>query len=50
VPEAGINKPNEPATEALKRRRGLPLWLWMLVLTVAIVATLIVVGRNSFAA
>jgi hypothetical protein len=44
------NAPKEPATELLKPRRGLPLWLWMLLLTLLIVATLVFVGRNSFAA
>lgn len=33
-----------------RRRPALPLWLWMLLLTAAIVALLIYVGRNSFAA
>jgi len=40
----------DPPTEISKPRRGLPLWLWMLLLTAAIVATLFFVGRNSFAA
>ena len=48
--EAGEHTPREPATELRKPRGGLPLWLWMLLLTIAIVAMLIVVGRNSFAA
>jgi hypothetical protein len=33
-----------------RERRGLPLWLWMLLLTAAIVALLLYVGRESFAA
>lgn len=48
MPETA-NAPKEPATEILKPRRGLPLWLWMLLLTLFIVATLVFVGRNSFA-
>ena len=50
MPEPGANAPKDPATELMKPRRSLPLWLWMLLLTVAIVATLFFVGRNSFAA
>jgi hypothetical protein len=33
-----------------RKRAALPLWLWMLLLTAAIVALLMYVGRNSFAA
>ena len=36
----------EPAE---RRRPALPLWLWMLLLTAAIVALLVYVGRESFA-
>ena len=36
--------------DAERRRAALPLWLWMLLLTAAIVALLMYVGRNSFAA
>jgi hypothetical protein len=35
---------------AERKRAALPLWLWMLLLTAAIVALLLYVGRNSFAA
>jgi hypothetical protein len=35
---------------AERRRPALPLWLWMLLLTAAIVALLMYVGRSSFAA
>lgn len=38
------------ADPAERKRAGLPLWLWMLLLTAAIVALLLYVGRNSFAA
>ena len=39
-----------PADPAERQRPALPLWLWMALLTVAIVALLVFVGRNSFAA
>ena len=39
-----------PVDPAERRRPALPLWLWMLLLTAAIVALLFYVGRNSFAA
>jgi hypothetical protein len=45
-----VDAPKRPVTELIKPRRGMPLWLWMLLRTIAIVAMLIVVGRNSFAA
>jgi hypothetical protein len=35
---------------AERRRAALPLWLWMFLLTAAIAALVIFVGRNSFAA
>ncbi len=35
---------------AERKRKALPLWLWMFLLTAAIVALLLYVGRNSFAA
>jgi hypothetical protein len=35
---------------AERKRAALPLWLWMLLVTAAIVALLVFVGRNSFAA
>ena len=35
---------------AERKRAALPLWLWMLLLTALIVALLLFVGRNSFAA
>lgn len=35
---------------AERKRSALPLWLWMLLLTAAIAALVIYVGRNSFAA
>ncbi len=38
------------ADPAERRRAGLSLWLWMLLLTAAIAALLLYVGRNSFAA
>jgi type VI protein secretion system component VasF len=38
------------ADRAERSRAALPLWLWMLLLTAAIVALLLLVGRNSFAA
>ena len=40
----------EPKLDPERRRPALPLWLWMLLLTVAIAALLIAVGRQSFAA
>ncbi|MGH7004703.1 MAG: hypothetical protein ACREIP_12210 [Alphaproteobacteria bacterium] len=39
-----------PEAEPARQRRALPLWLWMLLLTAAIAALLMYVGRNSFAA
>ena len=50
MPETGENAPKRPVTELITLRRGMPLWLWMLLLTIAIVAMLFLVGRNSFAA
>jgi type VI protein secretion system component VasF len=38
------------ADPAERKRPGLPIWLWMFLLTAAIVAMLLYVGRNSFAA
>ena len=35
---------------AERKRGALPLWLWMALLTAAIIALLVYVGRNSFAA
>ena len=43
-----MTKPEVDPAE--RRRAALPLWLWMLLLTAAIVALLVYVGRNSFAA
>jgi hypothetical protein len=44
------DSPSQPAQAPPDRpRRALPLWLWMLLLTAAIVALLFVVGRDSFA-
>jgi hypothetical protein len=41
---------SEPHRDPAERRRpALPLWLWMLLLTAAIVALLVYVGRTSFA-
>ncbi|MFO0988424.1 MAG: hypothetical protein U1F37_13815 [Alphaproteobacteria bacterium] len=41
----------KPAIDPAERKRlALPLWLWMALLTAAIVALLLYVGRNSFAA
>jgi hypothetical protein len=37
------------APDLERRRPALPLWLWMLLLTVGIAALLYVVGRQSFA-
>jgi hypothetical protein len=39
-----------PHPDPERKRASLPLWMWMLLLTAAIVATLLYVGRNSFAA
>jgi len=41
----GVERP-----DADRRRRALPLWLWMLLLTAAIASLVIYVGRSSFAA
>lgn len=38
-----------PADPPAPPAGGLPLWLWMALLTVAIVALLVVVGRAAFA-
>ena len=43
-----MTKPRVAPAE--RKRAALPLWLWMLLLTAAIVALLLYVGRNSFAA
>ncbi len=43
-----MTKPD--AGPAERKRAALPLWLWMLLLTAAIVALLLYVGRDSFAA
>jgi type VI protein secretion system component VasF len=41
----------EPHRDPKERHwRALPLWLWMLLMTAAIVALLMYVGRSSFAA
>jgi hypothetical protein len=40
--------PTDPAER--RARPALPLWLWMPLLTATIVALVIFVGRNSFAA
>ena len=42
--------PVAPRDPAERKRPALPLWLWMPLLTAAIVALVIFVGRNSFAA
>jgi hypothetical protein len=43
-----VTKPQIDPAE--RKRAALPLWLWMLLLTAAIAALLMYVGRNSFAA
>lgn len=43
-----MTKPH--ADPAERKRAALPLWLWMALLTAAIAALLLYVGRNSFAA
>jgi hypothetical protein len=43
-----MTKPHHDQDE--RRRPAMPLWLWMLLLTAAIVALLMYVGRSSFAA
>ena len=46
-----MTKPHpDTKPDAERKRAALPLWLWMLLLTAAIVALLMYVGRNSFAA
>jgi len=45
-----VTKPHAAKPHADRTRAALPLWLWMLLLTAAIVALLLLVGRNSFAA
>jgi hypothetical protein len=47
--------PDEPAEQPVEHpsgaaRTGLPDWLWMTLLTVAILAALIVIGRGTFVA
>lgn len=48
-----MTKPHGPRSRgdpAERKRAALPLWLWMFLLTALIVALLLFVGRNSFAA
>jgi hypothetical protein len=42
VSESGGGEPE-------RARRGLPMWLWLALLTLAIAALLVIVGRESFA-